>query len=110
MTLNCEGYSENILDVLKLFQYIGWKIYNVEGMVEYIPSGDNGQYDWKYEKISEIDLYNIISNKIDCKEQIGINLFYKNTSVGISFLAENTTEVVLGLSINRKKSKVDIQI
>lgn len=35
MTLDCSNYSENIVEVLKIFQQIGWYIYN--------PQGDKGK-------------------------------------------------------------------
>lgn len=102
ITLNCEKYSDNIIDVLKLFQDIGWDIYDTQGMVEFLPINDSGQYNWKREKISELTLYNIISDKIMHGEQIGINLFYNNGCEGITFIAESTKQIVLCLSINRK--------
>ena len=89
MLLNFSKYSENIIDVLKAFQQIGWDIYNAQGKVEYLPVGDD-DYDWQCEKIPEIKLYDIVSKKIAKKEQIGINLFYNNGEEGISFLADST--------------------
>lgn len=86
ITLNCEKYSDNIIDVLKLFQDIGWDIYDTQGMVEFLPINDSGQYNWKREKISELKLYNIISDKIMHGEQIGIILFYNNGCEGIHLL------------------------
>ena len=35
MSLDCSNYSESIADVLKIFQQIGWYIYN--------PQGDKGK-------------------------------------------------------------------
>ena len=35
MTLDCSAYSENIADILRIFQQIGWCIYN--------PQGDKGK-------------------------------------------------------------------
>ena len=63
ITLNCSSYSENITDILKIFQQIGWDIYNSQGKVEYLPIGDEDEYNWQCEDISEIELYNIISEK-----------------------------------------------
>ena len=47
MTLDCSNYSENIVEVLKIFQQIGWYIYNPQGKVEYLPSDDDDEYDWQ---------------------------------------------------------------
>ena len=51
MTLNCSNYSKNIVDILKMFQQIGWNIYNSQGKVEYLPIGDDDEYDWRCEDI-----------------------------------------------------------
>lgn len=102
IVLNCSTYSKNIIDILKIFQQIGWDIYNMEGKVEYLPVGDVDEYDWQYEEISRNKLYEIISEKRARKEQIGVNLFYRNSAIGISLLADATDEILLSLSINRK--------
>ena len=47
MTLDCSNYSENIVEVLKIFQQIGWYIYNPQGKVEYLPIDDDDEYDWQ---------------------------------------------------------------
>lgn len=96
MTLDCSNYSESITDVLKIFQQIGWYIYNPQGKVEYLPIGDDDAYDWQCE------LYDIIFKKITGKEQIGINLFYCNGTEGISLMAYNTSQIILSITINRK--------
>lgn len=105
MTLDCSDYSENIADVLKIFQQIGWYIYNPQGKVEYLPVGDDDEYDWQCDELSEGELYDIISKKMASKEQIGINLFYCNGTEGISLIAYNTSQIILSLTINRKIAK-----
>lgn len=105
MTLDCSDYSESIADVLKIFQQIGWYIYNLQGKVEYLPIGDDDEYDWQCDEISESELYDIISKKIAGKEQIGINLFYYGGTEGISLIANNTSQILLSITINRKTIK-----
>ena len=105
MTLDCSDYSESIADVLKIFQQIGWYIYNPQGKVEYLPIGDDDEYDWQCDEISESELYDIISKKIAGKEQIGINLFYYGGTEGISLIANNTSQILLSITINRKTIK-----
>lgn len=102
ITLNCSDYSKSMLDILKIFQQIGWDIYNLQGKVEYLPVNDDGMYNWQSDKISESELYDIVSEKIVKKEQIGVNLFYKNGKEGITLMAYTTDEVMLSLSVNRK--------
>lgn len=100
--IDCSAYSENIIDIFFVFQKIGWWIYNPQKKVEYLPIADNDNYDWQCEKMLEVDFYNIINNKINNKELVGVNLFYNNSDVGVSLLAYNTNQITLGISINRK--------
>lgn len=105
ITLDCSNYSESIVNILKIFQQIGWCIYNPQGKVEYLPIGDADEYDWQCDEISEIEIYDIISKKIACKEQIGINLFYCNGKEGVSLIAYNTSQIILSITINRRTVK-----
>ena len=102
MTLNFSAYSENIIDVLKVFQQIGWDIYNAQGKVEYLPVGDKDDFDWQCEKIPRSKLYDIVSEKMAEKEMAGVTLFYDNGVEGISFLADTADEIMLSLSTYRK--------
>lgn len=102
MTLNCSNYSENIVDILNMFRKIGWNIYNLQGKVEYLPVGDDDEYAWRCEDISETKLYDVISEKIAKKEQVGVNLFYNNGVEGISLMAYTTDQIMLSIVINRK--------
>lgn len=105
MTLDFSNYSESIVDILKIFQQIGWDIYNPQGKVEYLPIGDDDEYNWQCEDISESKIYDIISEKIVKKEQVGVNLFYSNGTEGISLMAYNAEQVMLSITINRKSIK-----
>lgn len=105
MTLDFSNYSESIGDILKIFQKIGWDIYNPQGKIEYLPIGDDDEYDWQCEDISEDKMYDIISEKIVKKEQVGVNLFYSNGTEGISLMAYNAEQVMLSITINRKSIK-----
>lgn len=103
MILNLSSYSENIIDIIKIFQQIGWDIYNPQGKVEYLPIGDDDMFDWQHDKISLIKLYDIISEKMARKELVGVNLFYNNSVEGISLLANTTEEIMLSIDIYRRK-------
>lgn len=35
ITINCSNYSDNIIDIINLFQEIGWEIYNSKGEIEF---------------------------------------------------------------------------
>lgn len=105
MEISCSSYSYNMIDVLKAFKQIGWDIYDPQGKTEYLPIGDDDMYDWQSEKISEIQFYEIVSEKMALKEQIGIILFYENGIEGISLLAETTEQIMLSISVNRRIRK-----
>lgn len=102
ITLNCSKDIEKVVDIIKVFQQIGWSIYNSQGKIEYLPIGDNDNYDWQCEKMSESRLYDIIAEKTEIGEQVGINLFYNSGAEGISLLAYNTNQIMLSIVINRK--------
>lgn len=102
MVLDCSNYSESIVDVLKIFHQVGWYIYNPQGKVEYLPIGDDDEYEWYCDEMSESELYDIVSKKNANKEQIGVNLFYCNGTEGISLMAYSTSQIVLSITINRK--------
>ena len=40
LEINCSRYSERIIDVINLFNELGWKYYGVEKNIEYLPLGD----------------------------------------------------------------------
>ena len=101
ITINCSNYSDNIIDIINLFQEIGWEIYNSKGEIEFLPIGDDDKYDWQREKMSVENFYEIVSKKLAQNEQVGVDLFYKGTE-GISLLAFNTEQILLSIIINRK--------
>jgi len=102
LEINCSRYSERIIDVINLFNELGWTYYNVEKNIEYLALGDDDNYDWQKKFLSENELYEIINNKQEKFERVGLNLYYKNSEEGITLLAKNTKEIVIDLSINRK--------
>lgn len=101
ITINCSNYSDNIIDIINLFQEIGWEIYNSKGEIEFLPIGDDDKYDWQREKMSVENFYEIVSKKLAQNEQVGVDLFYEGTE-GISLLAFNTEQILLSIIINRK--------
>ncbi len=58
MTLDCSDYSESIADVLKIFQQIGWYIYNPQEKPQYLPIGEDEEYDWQRDEIEDMILVN----------------------------------------------------
>ncbi len=102
LEINCGRYSKRIVDLVELFNRIGWEYFNHNNEVEYLPLGDNGDYDWQKDSLLKIELQDLINKKQDNLEVVGLNLYYKNTGEGITFLARNTEEIVIDLDINRR--------
>ena len=95
-------YSERIIDVINLFNELGWKYYNGEKNIEYLPLGDDDDFDWQKKFLSEKELKELINNKQDKYERIGLNLYYENSEEGLTLLTKNTKEIVINLNINRR--------
>lgn len=102
LEINCSRYSERITDIIKLFDELGWRHYDVEKNIVYLPLGDDDNFDWQKKFLSENELYKLINIKQDNFEQIGLNLYYENSQEGLTLLTKNTKEIVIGLNINRR--------
>ena len=102
LEINCSRYSERIVDIIKLFDQLGWKYYDSEKNIVYLPLGDDDSFDWRKEFLSENELHKLINNKQDNFEQIGLRLYYENSERGFVLLAKNTKEIVIDLNISRR--------
>lgn len=102
LEINCSRYSERIIDVINLFNELGWKYYNDEKNIEFLPLGDDDDFDWQKKVFLVDELNELINNKQDMNERVGMNLYYENSDVAITLLAKNTKEIVIDLNINRK--------
>lgn len=102
LEINCSRYSERIVDIIKLFDELGWRCYDAEKNIVYLPLGDDDKFDWQKKFLSEIELHKLINSKQDNFEQIGLNLYYENSEEGLILLAKNTKEIVIDLNINRR--------
>lgn len=102
LEINCSRYSERIIDVVNLLSELGWKYYNAEKNIEYLPLGDDDDFDWQKSSLSESQLRELINNKQDNFELVGLNLYYENSVEGITLLAKTTEEIVIDLNINRR--------
>ena len=103
ITINGSCYSDSIIEFVKAFKKAGWDIYNSQGEIEYLPIGDNDKFEWMCEKITETQLYTIITDKVEKNELVGFNLFYKDGGEGISLLAHDTKNILLDVCINRRR-------
>ena len=102
IVLDCRRYSQNIADIIEIFRKTGWRVRNKNNLTEFLPLGDNDQYNWQTSILSDSDLTELILQKQNNSEKVGINLFYEHSNIGISLLAETTSEIILSLDINRQ--------
>ena len=105
ITLNLSGHSKYVLDALAAFQQIGWNIYNPEGKAEYIPLGDRDHYDWQSDEMSESAFFDLAAKKLANKEPVVVNLFFEGGKEGVTFLAEDTENILLNLSIHHRRAR-----
>ena len=102
LEIDCSRYSERIIDIINLFNEIGWKYYDAEKNIMYLPLGDDDDFDWQKKFFTEDELQELINNKQDKFEHIGLNLYYENSEEGVILLARNTKEIIIDISINRR--------
>ena len=100
--INCSRYSKKIVDIINLFTQLGWTYYDGKKIVEYLPLGDNDDFDWQRNHFSEEELQEIITKKQNHREMVGLILYCKDSDEGITILAKNTNEIVISLNINRR--------
>lgn len=101
LSINCSYYSNDIANIIMLFNKIGWGF--VDNKMEYLPVNDNDMFAWQEEPLSLEKLFSIISQKQNNGELIGVILYHNKSDKGIDFLASDTKKINLGLNINRKK-------
>lgn len=100
--INCERYSDRISEIIFLLNKLGWKYYDTENTICYLPLGDDDDFNWQNKYLSKDQLQELISNKQDSSELIGLILYYENSDEGITLLAKNTKEISIDLNINRR--------
>lgn len=95
--------ANDVVEVLKKFKSSGWNIGDSKGQVSYLPIGDNDDYNWQDNYLSDEEIYNIVRIKQQNKEVIGIILFWKDSNTGITALFLNSNSLIISFSINQKK-------
>ena len=101
LEINCSRYSERIVDVINLLNELGWKYYDTEKNIEYVPLGDD-DFNWQKGFLSENELQKLINDKQDAFERVALNLYCENSEEGITLLAKDTKEIIIALNINRR--------
>lgn len=101
--INCERYSQRLSEIIELLDMIGWGFFDEDDNVEYLPLGDRGDYNWQIgASMSKGELYSLIGRKQERGEMVGLVMYYCDTDVGITLLAENTASIMIMLNINRR--------
>ena len=101
--INCERYSRRLSEIIELLDMIGWGFFDEDDNVEYLPLGDRGDYNWQIgASMSKGELYRLIGRKQERGEMVGLVMYYCDTDVGITLLAENTASIMIMLNINRR--------
>ena len=90
------------IELLKILLHGGWTL-NDHGGISYLPIGDNDDFDWVIQaQISQNELMQILEEKEQKNERIGIVLTWQETNIGGSFMFESSNEISISLTINRK--------
>lgn len=98
--LDMSSYSNRIYDIVEFFEKAGWHIgYD---LACYLPVGDDDEFDYKTAALSKDELRSIVDRKQSAGEMVGLKLYFEDTDTGITFLADDPTNIILSLDINRK--------
>lgn len=96
--------SYYLIDIIKTFLKVGWNLRDKEGKVSYLPVGDKDDFEWQHSDIlTDSDIFNNIIQKERVNEWVGIMLYWGNTDIGVTFLAESIDNVIVSPEINRKR-------
>ncbi len=100
----------SVPDLLGDFVSEGWDYVDGNGKVTMLPLGDHDDYNWTTITLDRVYLFNILQEKQQLKEMIGIELLRVDSDVGCELLIFNTYDIALNLSIARKKIEIESSI
>ncbi len=89
------------MTIIKKLLTHSWTL-NDYGKVSYLPIGDNENYSWEQNDIDVKSILKILEEKERLGEVIGINMTWKETNIGGSFLLWNDGTLSINLNINRQ--------
>lgn len=99
--------NHTALGVVESFLESGWN-FNYEGSAFYLPLGDIDDFDWQCIDISDHELLNIIKQKEEQGELIGVGMLWRDTGIGGEFLVRANGLVSIVISINKMVTDYDI--
>ena len=97
LTMDLSLYSDSIAEILTAMHGIGW-----ECTGEYLPLHDDDLFDWQ-DGLSAAELLALTAQKQAAGELCGAVLRHTESGRGVALLAENTADIMLNLTIHRKK-------
>lgn len=97
------------VSIVKKLMNAGWVIRH-NNQITFLPINDMDFYNWTSRDIEEQSFFEIVERKEILNEPIGIELYWKDTDVGIVLLIINSTKISFNISINRKYLFADIKI
>ena len=109
LIINHNNNSINAFDLLEKFMSSGWTL-NYYGKISYLPLGDT-DFDWHYASMDEkYKIIDILKNKINNQELVGIVITWNDTNIGINALFYPFLDkLIFNIDINRKTiSSLDI--
>lgn len=78
----------------------GW-VFNDNGYQTYLPVGDNDDWDWRSEKLTNEQLLSIIEKKQQLNEVIGVGLTWGDTGRGGELILGIDNSLMFNISNNR---------
>jgi hypothetical protein len=88
-------------EVVALLEAAGWSCV-FQGAVNYLPLGDNGDYEWISSELTSDQMTKILESKEKQKETAGVDLYWKDSDIGVVFHMFKENHLSFGLQINTK--------
>lgn len=94
--------SISAVSILKALIIHGWILMN-NGKILYLPLGDEDNYDWQENELSEPEFFRIVERKEKKNEIIGVGMTWKDTSIGGTILIHSALDISFSLTTNRRR-------
>ncbi len=104
--LKNDKYYFSVKDLIQEMQKNGWNI-KKDGKICYLPLQDE-LFNWTEHPISETEWMEIVFQKEQNNEIIGVMFYWKNTKIGISMLVFPDGQITFQMTVNRLKLNSDI--
>lgn len=96
-------YNFSAKDLIAIMINNNWDV-KKEDKVCYLPLGDN-LFEWTEKNISYSELMELVTQKEENSETIGLILYWKNTNIGVSMLIFDNLQVSFNITMNRRRLK-----